>query len=308
MKHERQSFTSRQFAEALGVSESSVKRWVDEGEIIAHRTAGGHRRIPLSSALRFIRKQRARPAKPHLLELGAVPAFGEVDSGAAEELHAALMRDDTLQARAIISGRFLSGASIAAIGDQLLRPALQRIGEIWESDPAGILLEHRAVESCFLTLGEIATWLPAPAPDAPAGITAAGPADPYLLPPMLTFLTLRECGVRVWNIGPFTPLQTVALAISRYMAKLAVLSVSVPQDPAGFRGWIDLTRAAEAAGCRMLLGGRCAGSLPDELKPQTRFAGSMTELAAYASGLVHGNTAEGPSPALDRRHEKQGRP
>lgn len=288
MKHERQSLTSRQFAEALGVSESSVKRWVDDGEITAHRTAGGHRRIPLSSALRFIRKQRTRPALPQLLELGAVPAFGEVDSAAAEDLHAAIMRDDASQARAIISGRFLSGASVASIGDHLLRPALQRIGEIWESDPSGILLEHRAVESCIQTLAEIATWLPAPAPDAPAAITAAGPADPYLLPPMLTFLTLRECGMRVWNLGPWTPLQTVDLAISRYMAKLAVLSVSVPQDPSGFRGWIELTRAAESAGCRVVLGGRCVGSLPDELSPQTRFAGSMSELAAYASGLVEG--------------------
>lgn len=289
MKHERQSLTSRQFAEALGVSESSVKRWVDEGEITAHRTAGGHRRIPLSSALRFIRKQRARPALPQLLELGAVPAFGEVDSAAAEELHQALTRDDASHARAIISGRFLSGASIAAIGDHLLRPALQRIGEIWETDPAGILIEHRAVESCIQTLGEIATWLPAPAPDAPAAITGAGPGDPYLLPPMLTFLTLRECGVRVWNLGPCTPLKTVELAITRYMAKLAVLSVSVPQEPSGLRGWIELARAAEATGCRVLLGGRCAGSLPDELKPQTRFAGSMCELSAYASGLVEGS-------------------
>lgn len=291
MKHERQSLTSRQFADALGVSESSVKRWVDEGEITAHRTAGGHRRIPLSSALRFIRKTHARPALPHLLELDAVPAFGEVDSSAAEELHEAFTRDDTSQARAIITGRFLSGAPIAAIGDSLLRPVLQRIGEMWQSDPAGILLEHRAVESCIQTLAEIAAWLPAPAPDAPAAITAAGPADPYLLPPMLTFLTLRECGVRVWNVGPCTPLRTVELAIARYKASLAVLSVSVPQDHAGIRGWIDLVRAAEAAGCRVLLGGRCVGTLPDDLKPQTRFAGSMSELAAYASGLVEG--AEG---------------
>ena len=43
----------REVAVALGVSESSVKRWVDLGELAALRTAGGHRRITRAEAVRF---------------------------------------------------------------------------------------------------------------------------------------------------------------------------------------------------------------------------------------------------------------
>lgn len=46
----------RQLGQALGVSESSVKRWADQGEIVTHRTSGGHRRIALAEAIRFIRE------------------------------------------------------------------------------------------------------------------------------------------------------------------------------------------------------------------------------------------------------------
>ena len=245
MINERQTLTSRQFAEAMGVSESSVKRWVDEGEIVAHRTAGGHRRIPMAAAVRFIRLQRARPAKPHLLSLPTMPVFGDIDADAADGLHQALLRDDAPQARAIISGRFLAGAEIAAIGDGLIRPALQRIGELWQSDPEGILLEHRAVESCVQILSEIMLWLPTPAPDAPAAIAAAGPGDPYMLPPMLAFLALRERGLRAVNLGPLTPLATVTQAVNRYGTRVCSLSMSNPYSAGrgsnGRRCWMRRT-------------------------------------------------------------------
>ena len=35
----------KELADAIGVSESSIKRWVDNGEIQATKTSGGHRRI-----------------------------------------------------------------------------------------------------------------------------------------------------------------------------------------------------------------------------------------------------------------------
>ena len=46
----------RQFAAAIGVSESSVRRWADGGQIKMTRTAGGHRKIARSEAIRFIRR------------------------------------------------------------------------------------------------------------------------------------------------------------------------------------------------------------------------------------------------------------
>ncbi|ADV64122.1 DNA binding domain protein, excisionase family [Isosphaera pallida ATCC 43644] len=51
------SLKTRQVAQALGVSASTVKRWVTEGKLPAARTVGNHRLIALSDAIAFARNQ-----------------------------------------------------------------------------------------------------------------------------------------------------------------------------------------------------------------------------------------------------------
>src|SRR5271165_4212340 len=61
--------TPKELADAIGASESSVRRWVDAGDIRMSRTAGGHRRILLPDAIQFIRKMGAAIVRPELLGL-----------------------------------------------------------------------------------------------------------------------------------------------------------------------------------------------------------------------------------------------
>ena len=44
----------------LGVAVSSVSKWIDEGNLVAGRTPGGHRRIEPDDLVRFLRQQGLR--------------------------------------------------------------------------------------------------------------------------------------------------------------------------------------------------------------------------------------------------------
>ena len=66
--------TTTQLAEAIGASESSMRRWTNSGVIRTTRTAGGHRRILLSEAVRFVRESGTPLVRPELLGLPSLPS------------------------------------------------------------------------------------------------------------------------------------------------------------------------------------------------------------------------------------------
>ena len=59
----------KQVARAIGVSESSLKRWCDQGLIKTVRTAGGHRKMTIAEVLRYVREQDHKLVSPEILGL-----------------------------------------------------------------------------------------------------------------------------------------------------------------------------------------------------------------------------------------------
>lgn len=278
----------RQVADVLGVSESSVKRWVDGGELQAVRTAGGHRRIARSEAVRFARATGAFPARPDLLSLpaGAVAEPAAGDEALVAAFHHALLDDDRSRAVSLLSSAFLAGQPVAALCDGPICLALQRIGELWTHDARGILQEHRATDICVYAIGLLRSLLPAPPEGAPVAVGSAGEKDPYLLPSMCCAVTLQEAGFRDIDLGPRTPVATKLAAVERY-APMLVWHTSSTGGEEFAELMAGLAAAAKAAGAavpRVVVGGR---SLPSRaaLRGAEPLA-SMKELQAFAKALV----------------------
>lgn len=283
-KNPSESLSTRALALAVGVSESSIKRWVDDGTIRSTRTVGGHRRIQRADAIRFVRDTRATVVAPQILGLAVGPKATTAASAGAV-LTDLLVRGAEHEARALLEGLYVAGEPLAAILDGPLRAALEHIGTIWRQDRTGIFLEHRAVQICVRALSQLSTLVPAPA-DAPAAVGGAVAGDPYLLPSMAAALVLAGEGFDPVNLGADLPASSLAEAMTRLDARIVWVSVSTAADaPALGRELASLVEAAAARHTHVVVGGRAATKVPLHGAPNLYAGSSMAELAAFARGL-----------------------
>lgn len=284
MEPQTQVLSPRQLAQAIGVSESSVKRWVDDGKIEAHKTEGGHRRILRSEAIRYLRSTGTpllRPdvlGLPHREDTAALPA-----DQVKELLLGHLLAGREGGAETLLVSRFVGGASVAELADGPIRGALVEIGQLWHSREDGIAVEHRAMEVVLHTVHSLRELLPDPRPTAPVAI--GGAPDVYRLPTLLASMCLLEEGFRAVNLGPQTPLPVLADQAERDRARLVWLSVT-ESDRVDARELGRLADRCAERSATLLLGGREHQAIPLARRSTVVEGESLAELSAFARGML----------------------
>ncbi len=284
----KSTLSPRQFARAIGVSESSVKRWIDDGHIEASRTVGGHRRITLQEAVRYVRDRGHPVVRPEVLGLQdlVVVAGREADADdPGEELFEYLRAGSAAEARGLLLSSFLGGSSVAQIVDGPVARAMARIGELWVANPSGVYWEHRATQIAIQAVSQLRLLL-APREGAPAAVGGAPAGDRYILPSLAVAAVLEGEGLRATNLGPETPMATLSLAVEELGARLVWLSVSVAVDPDKLRREVDgLVAKLAARGGMLVVGGASVGKLSLTRGDALYVGRSMAELGALVQGM-----------------------
>lgn len=276
----------RELAEAIGVSESSLKRWANDGLIHVSKTAGGHRRIAIGEAVRFIRSVGAPLVRPDVLGIGDLPSFNAellASETPSDRLFQHLAEGRAREARSLILSLYLGGKSVAEIADGPIRYAMARLGEIWTHSPAGIFIEHRATDICVQAVQELRLLIDQPA----ARFTAVGgapPGDPYILASLLAATALTAEGGNAINLGANTPFETMLTAAEHHAAHFIWISVGTAPCPDELCTEIVhlAARFAERGG-KLMVGGFAMGQLPIRPSDQVRVGDSIAALVAFAA-------------------------
>jgi excisionase family DNA binding protein len=276
-----------QAAEALGISVSTVKRWVDEGILPAHKTAGGHRKLLRAEVLALAR-QGGLPRGDLAAASLASPRDRQVDPETTiAALLEALLLGQGAEVRALIRRAYDSGMAVETLADRVVAPAMARVGDEWRAGRLDIWQEHRATQLCAAALYEWKDELEVRAGrNRPIAVGGAPEGDPYLLATLLAQLVLLDAGWEAVNLGPNTPLPSLAKALGELRPRLLWLSVSYLENGADFLGrYKDLYRIAEQQGVPVTVGGQALAEPLRSAIPYTTYGDGLSHLAAFARTL-----------------------
>jgi excisionase family DNA binding protein len=282
---------TQQVARALGVSVSTIKRWVDSGALTARRTVGKHRLIARSEAERFARTQGLR--------FDGRRALDRVEDATAPELTinvdlidavvSLLKRGRVDEARGLLV-RAYDAAGAVALADDVVRPVMERLGDDWDIHSLDVYQEHRATRAVKQAVFELLQRFPEGGDRGrdirsgrPLAIGAAPEDDPYMLPGLMCELTLREMGWEVMNLGVNLPLASLGRAVRAHRPALVWLSVSHLEDVGAFlREYAGFFAAAASTHTAVVLGGQ---ALTPEVRARlvaASFGDRMAHLAEFA--------------------------
>ncbi len=283
----RELLTPKQVARAIQVSESSVKRWCDSGTITTQYTAGGHRRIPLSELMQFLRASRHTLIRPEVVGLPVASGQTQriVDRG-ADLLIDALLAGDELRCRRCIVDLYLGEHSISAICDHVIAKAFEAIGERWVCGEAEIYQERYGCEIAGRLLGELASYVPAPPSDSPCAIGASVEGDVSRLPTAMVELVLRDAQWDARSLGSDLPFETLAAAIRNHRPQLFWLSCTYLRDESCFLQRYAALYDEFGPAVPFVVGGRALTADVRQKMQYTAYCDNMAHLESCARTLV----------------------
>jgi methanogenic corrinoid protein MtbC1 len=283
----------KQVARAIGVSESSLKRWCDQGLIETVRTAGGHRKMAIAEVVRYVREHGQRLVSPEILGL---PAVSERASAGLKyggpRLVEALLAGDELRARQIVFDLYLAKHSRSVIFDEVIAAAFRDIGDRWACHDAEVYQERRGCEIALRILFDLRRVQRVPERKWVAiGGTIEG--DQYALPVAMAELVLRDCGLYATSLGSSIPISSLVKSVQDTKPALFWLSVSHIRDGLDFiTDFAALSDACRAADTALVVGGR---ALTEEFRKRMTYSAycdTMQHLEAFATTL-YGSLAGG---------------
>ena len=291
----RKTLTSKEAARLLGVSEASVKRWADGGLLPTVKTAGGHRRFRPEDVAVFRRERLHRTGRPSArASVETHRAQGASLRGSAKREETAGLMYDVLvgghaeEAAAILVSLHMEGAGVAALADEVLCPAMRRVGDLWHQGELSVAQEHVATRAALEALQALRASLHTHAAHGRRAVCCAAEEDFHELPVQVAALVLEARGWEVVNLGTSTPFYALAEAIERFEPRLVCVTATILEglDRAA-REYGEARKAAARFGAGLALGG--AGFAEEDVRrrfPAELHAEDFRQLEQFAVSLT----------------------
>jgi methanogenic corrinoid protein MtbC1 len=252
----------------LGVTETTVKRWSDEGVLRCAKTPGGHRKFHLPEVAEFAETLGlslsgiAPPpmSKAQREELALGVSLGDT-SRLASVLLDELLQADRAGVHELLMYLVTHDLSLALIADEVILPAFQQIGSLWEQGKLDVGQEHAASFTMQEALSRLVPSLHHKPQKEMIALVACPAHELHDLGLRCFSYCLQLEGWRVWYLGANTPAEAIVQQIRRLKPNLVALSLTSPQTKQSLRGLLKTIAKAVRSTRGVLIAGGSASSL-----------------------------------------------
>ena len=256
-------FNSDEAAKILGVNVSTIKRWTDSNKLECIKSAGGHRKFMVEHLKVFLEKNNKKLSRANLAFPG--PADGlDINYYILKEDYSFLtgylvkhsMKCDKPRIQQVLNGMYMGQVELYAIYDNLVAPALYKIGDMWEAGEINVLEEHLAtqtIKDCVVRLQGI---IPVPEETFATALCLNLSGELHDIALKMASNLLETKGFKVLYSGQLTP----AINVTELLAKNAIdrvyISSSYIEDYETTQAELDeIIKASQQAGAQIFLGG-----------------------------------------------------
>ena len=135
--------TTKEVSKALRISESSAKRWINQGKIKCHKTNGGHRRVYLKDLYHFINSTKHEKADISFL-IGKDFSSLETQEDKISLVHKCLVERQDKALDSFVKHELLGGKEIYRIIDKFLYPAFLKVRQDCEHPSPSCSVIHKS--------------------------------------------------------------------------------------------------------------------------------------------------------------------
>jgi MerR family transcriptional regulator, light-induced transcriptional regulator len=282
--------STKEAAAMLDVTESTVKRWADDGLIPCVRTAGGHRKFLLQDVKGFADEKGYRAS-------GSVPPpmtrtqLEDLQTGVFTGNYlkiAGVLKQEALQAdrhglEMLLLYLYRQHIPFPVILDEVVRPGFEEIGNGWRQGSVDISQEHAASQSFHEALVRTTADLHHKHPNNLTVLCACPEGELHEIGLRGLAYSFEAEGWTVRYLGANTPAETLAAAVTAMRPALVCLSVTTFVHRTAFiRDLRKLSSAVHAAGGRLIVGGFAARQLKAQEAGCDHLAGSIQDAIAFA--------------------------
>lgn len=289
------SLPTREVSALLGVTETTIKRWADDGKIPCVRTPGGHRKFFLSDVVAFAESHGLRLAgvqpppmtsqQLEQLQIGvALRAYSRIAGVVKEEA----LQGDRKGLVELLLYLFKHHYTLPLVADEILRPAFREIGELWAAGKLKVNQEHAASAALEDALVLSMASLHRKPTRETLALCVCPAHELHEIGLRCLASSLEVEGWKVRYIGSNTPLEDIAVQLRTTRPALVCISVTtVRKRHLLLRELEHLRKATHAINGTLIVGGRAVNQIRETGLRADFFADGVQEAIAFIKDHFH---------------------